>query len=89
LWIESIKYTYQSKEKFYIITNELFCRWGVTMRSITWLEQCADAGGFSKGESIEAMRQQFLSNELPAVLTQDIAVGTQIEKGGWKIARIK
>lgn len=77
------------KGKLYVFLNELPCRWGVTMRSVTWYDNCAEAGGTRRGHSIHAITENFIDRGLNTLPQFDVPIGQQVEYPGWVGIRIK
>ena len=76
-------------EKLYVFLNELSCRWGTTERVVRWVETCAEAGGYSRGNSILAMMNEFVDKDLQKLPRFAVSVGQEVEHAGWKGIRIK
>ncbi len=77
------------KGKLYVFLNELPCRWGVTMRSVTWYDNCAEADGMRRGHSIQAITENFIERGLKNLPQFDVAIGQKVEHAGWVGIRIK
>lgn len=81
--------TYDRKGKVYVFLNELYCRWGIWMTTLTEYENCAEAGGGTIGRSIGTVTGSFINNELQTLQRIDVPIGQKIERAGWIGIRIK
>ncbi|MCA1617763.1 MAG: hypothetical protein LC795_00300 [Acidobacteria bacterium] len=81
--------TYAAKGKVYVFLNELYCRWGAWMTTLTEHENCAEVGGGRIGQTIDGMAGRFVNNELRTLRRVEAPVGQKIEHAGWVGIRIK
>lgn len=81
--------TYTAKGKVYVFLNELYCRWGMWMTTLTEYENCAEVGGGIIGQTIDGIAGRFVNNELQTLRSVDVPIGQRIEHAGWVGVRIK